>query len=895
MHQEALLHAVRAGDRDLTGALAGKLDDAGRKKIRPAIQKFVSALPPDQVGSPAFDTAELAGLICQATPAAAAQWLVAMGRRRQRQSCSPMPVELLDVLSGRDPAWLGELAHRLAAELDRGKGFGEGQRSINHLIRPLIRMSGCATPTNDGYAALWMTSSGGLGDLRTAPETATLLPIALEMEGAGAYIEGHDKGYAEWAEKHGDKDPANPLLPWKERLLRLTESGELGRAVLIDLCIGRLLRGGRPYEVRSFRSILESLALTGDETATWAADWARLAAVADAPTANVAARFLRRLVDAGRLDGDLLADASRDILARPEKALVRTHLTLLGRALDRDGYPPSELLPVVAVAFAHEDGAVQEQAWKIVARHLSAVDAAARGQIVEAVPALSPDLRATVIARLGTAEPVDEPYRETLPPISSPVRAAAVPQTVTEVVQGVVAELAADSPSAPGRGAPSWVIQDGVKVTVSRDTWTGDSDRILDGLVRVAHRDRAALTEALRTLTFTYDWVARDDPPGDGVALVAKVLVGKVGIDELSGLPKELTDPAYRTMDGDAVLRGVWKTRTWEVARRVMTDMPPFLLATPSWSTGAVDADVLVDRLATYARLNLPAGPADFEQALLRVRVPQGQDRDRSVAAAAGLGTPEGARLADWFSGDGLRPVEEDGGLVLPVVRETFADPFRRLGDRLDWSEDPLNLPRWVSTLPLLRGYIAAHSLWRRSCEGDRWAGDLPVLVEADGPIGPCIEAVVAEGLARADKAARPGLIDGILQLVARDELDTVRCGEQLTQVRTYTPPEVLDVLSEMARIGAYATVWGILLGALPGFLSEGRRPRQLGALLSLATDCASRCGGTGSIAGLDAAAESKGSSQTIKQARRLRQYLTRTGPAAHTPNSADVPASAVM
>jgi hypothetical protein len=637
--------------------------------------------------------------------------------------------------------------------------------------------------------------------------------------------------------------------------------------------------------VRCFRSLLESLRLTDDEIATRAADWARLAADAEAPTASAAMGFLRRMVDAERsVDGDLLADASRDILARPEKALVRTHLALLGRALDQDGYPPSELLPAVAVAFGHEDGAVQEQAWKIVARHLATVDAAARARILEAVPALTPDLRDKVTADLGVAEPADEPYRETLPPISSPVRAAAAPLTVAEVVQGVVAEFAADSPSAAVNGAPRWVMYNGFQEFTSGETWTEDSERILDGLVRVAHRDRAALTEALGTLTYPYDWTARDDPPGSGVALVAKVLVGKVGIDELPALPRKLSDPQYRATDGDHVLRGVWQMRTWEVARRVMTDMPPFLLATPSWSTGAVDADVLVDRLAVYAQLDLPAGPADLDQALLRVRIPQGPDRDRLVAAAAGLGTPEGARLADWFSGDGLQPVEEEGRLVLPVVRETFTDPFRRLGDKLEWSDGPLELPRWVSTLPLLRGYIAAQSLWRDACsrhgEGGQWAGELPLLVQADGSIGPCIEAVVAEGLARADEAARPGLVEGLLQLVARGELDTVRCGAHLSQVnvpklRTFTPPEVLDVLSEVARTGAYATVWGILLGALPGLLPEDRRPRQLGALLSLAVECASRCGETGSIAGLDAIADSKGSSQTIKQARRLRDYLT--------------------
>ncbi|MEU5965666.1 DUF6493 family protein [Micromonospora parva] len=849
--QQELLDAIRAGDHQQVRLLVPQMDDAAREKCLPAIKQVVREVPRG-VHTPVFGAAELAGWGCQPTPAAAAQWIAAMSRRRPgRYSGSSA-----DVLAGRDSGWLGELANRLAAEMDKEGGF-EGTHPFYELVQNLIRMSGCATPTTAGYAVTRVRYSRGLADLRADPDMPVLLPVALDVDGFGARILKDDQ--------------------WLSDLVDLAESGHLDRAALIDQCAGRLLRGGRPSEMRGFRRLLDRLELTEDEIADRAGDWARLAVDADAQVASDALIRLRLLTDAGRLDLTLLADTARDVLARPEKALVSAQLKLLDRALRHDRYDAAQLLVAATVAFGHEENAVQDQAWKLVARHLRTVDQAVRSQIAEAVAVLTPDLRRRATDELGgpapTAEPVPARYQETLPPVAVPEPAASALESLPELVREVSAILAARSPS------------------------TTESERALDALVRFAHQDRAALTDALSTIAY----VREDQTYEAGIGVVVLVLVGKVDDGKRPLAPTEVDTPVRARQCAHCAFRLVWRARLLEVARRITTDPPPFLLATPTWHTGAVDADVLLERLTEYAQRGFSAGPADLDQALLRTRLPEEPERQRLVAAAASLGTADGTRFAAWLSTGGLRPVaEESFGSALPALRSGFTEPFRRVSGRMSWVHfhdqrevrdlpgrwgylelvgRSIDLPQWVATVPVSREYVAEQMLTSGACEHlDKYAGDLHRLVAADGPAGPALHRLVADALVRASPQNWAGVIDGLLQLVARNEFDAAQCGEYLgrwQQGDNSRPPEVLDVLSEVARTGAYATVWGIVAGALPGLLPEGRRPRRLAALLSLAADCVSQCGATGTLPELDSIADSKASSQTVKQARRLRQCLT--------------------
>ncbi|MGC4859759.1 DUF6493 family protein [Micromonospora sp. DT68] len=850
--RQRLLDAVSAGDKQQVLLLVGKMDDATRKICLPAVTQVLREVPRGTY-PPVFGAAELAGLGCQPTPAAAAQWVRATSRRRPPGT--RYPESSSDVLAGRDPGWLGELAHRLAAEMDQ-EGVFAGTHPLYELVQNLIRMSDCATPATAGYAVTRLRYSRGLADLRADPDMPVLIPVALDVDGFGARILQDDQ--------------------WLSDLVALAESGHLDRAALIDKCAARLLRGGRPSEIRGFRRLLERLELTGDEIADRAGDWARLAADADAPVAGDALARLRLLTDAGRLNPTLLADTAQDVLARPEKALVSAQLKLLDRAVRHDRYDAAPLLVAATVAFGHEEHAVQDQAWKLVARHLRTVNQAVRSQIAEAVAVLTPDLRRRATDELGgpapTAGPVRARYRETLPPVAVPELAPPVLESLPELVQEVSAILAAKRPS------------------------TTESERALDGLVRFANRDRAALTDALSTIAY----VRKPPTYVAGIGVVVLVLAGELDGVKRPLVPREVDTPVRERQCAHCAFRLVWRARLFEVARRITTDPPPFLLATPTWHTGVVDADVLLERLTEYARRGFSAGSADLEQALLRTRLPEQPERERLAAAAAGLGTADGTRFAAWLSSGGLRPVaEESFGSALPALRSGFTEPFRRVSGRmsrvdgydqeghdlpgrwgyLDLVGRGIDLPQWVATVPVQREYVAEQMLTSKACEHlDKYARDLHRLVAADGPAGPALHRLIADALVRASPQNWAGVIDALLQLVARNEFDATQCGQYLgrwQQGSDSRPPEVLDVLSEMARTGAYATVWQILAGALPGLLPEGRRPRRLAALLSLAADCVSRCGATGTLPELDAVADSKASSQTVKQARRLRQCLT--------------------
>ncbi|MFJ5223758.1 hypothetical protein [Streptomyces sp. NPDC088400] len=85
----------------------------------------------------------------------------------------------------------------------------------------------------------------------------------------------------------------------------------------------------------------------------------------------------------------------------------------------------------------------------------------------------------------------------------------------------------------------------------------------------------------------------------------------------------------------------------------------------------------------------------------------------------------------------------------------------------------------------------------------------------------------------------------------------------------------MVAALREAARTGAYATVWAVLSAALP-LLLTGEAPHGLPAVLTLAAECAERSGARGAIPEIDELAARSGSSQLIKQARRIKGAIAR-------------------
>ncbi|MER6694931.1 DUF6493 family protein, partial [Streptomyces minutiscleroticus] len=602
----------------------------------------------------------------------------------------------------------------------------------------------------------------------------------------------------------------------------------------------------------------------------------------------------------------------------------------------------SELLPAAAEAFGHEDTEVQERALKLVGRHLDALPARAREEVTALTDRLSPGLRAGAAELLGTEVPAagQDAYEEILPPAPEPVRLAPPPRTAAEVAEEVSALLASGGDVAT-------------------------FERALDGLARHAHRDREALAEALEPVV-ARRWWAHDDMPrenveqyfrdrSNGVEVVVASLLGSVRTGALIAA-------THRGHSGDrcvhSALTRPYDARMRELAYRVRTDPPPFLLATPTWGSGLLEPEELAGRLEEYRALGARAGEADFAQALLRVRRDDPGAAARAAERAAALGTPEGERLARWLTAtapllptSGRRTlgnrISVEFGELLDLQQE-LPEEFRQLGRPLYpfsgstycWHWDQDEQRHWAAVLPGHRELLAGRVL--RDVSGavvDASAGAasiLPLLAEAEGPAGEATHLCLAYGLGSRHSGNRLSAVDALLVLAARGQLDAERLGTDLGELMdldTVKPSRLADALRTAASTGACATVWAILRAALPAPLAglaapadaavpastaasadtatsadavdtaeaatpaagttaarsaaaagsataavstaSAAPPRGLGDLLAVAAECAERTGARGHLPHLDRAADRRGSSRLVAQARRLRTALT--------------------
>ncbi|MBD0421458.1 hypothetical protein H0H10_20245 [Streptomyces sp. TRM S81-3] len=877
------MEAVRAGRTDEVVRLLDGMTDAERRAHFPALKALRKELRTASSWSAesrrAHPALHAAGAACQTGAAAVASWLSGTDMRWSQAA----PAVLIDVLGDRDPDWLADVVHRLARR-------PVGSNVPYELMAGLVRLAGCPVPTTEAYVRGWMTHisqsrprGGTLCDrLRRDPHLAQLVPAFFEIDDIGSQLR--------WLSGDGPHS-------WTKALAELTAEGTLDRRATVDACVARLLRGGSAADHRVFLDLLRDLALTRDEQRQRTADWAALASDAVSVVASHAQSVLGALALDGELTPRLLAETTEGVLFRPEKKLVRAQLVLVGKVLTREASVAGELLPAVARAFAHEDSDVQERALKLVERHIGKVTAPeVRDELAEAAGELIPALRVRAAGSLGAGVPEPEPvvYEELLPPAPEPVRLAPAPGSAAELAEEVNALMASGADVAA-------------------------FERTLDGLVRHVHRDRDALLDTLEPLIArrwwgdpsvrhdlrATDWFGRYHhllDPASSLDLLLATLRGKVITSALEPAPQG-TAPDGGCVH-DALARAV-EARLWEVAHRIRTEPLPFLLSTPTWSTGLLEPDELVDRLDAYRRLGARVAAVDFGHALLRVR--RG-DRAAAVTAArraAALGTEEGTRLARWLTAEGpARPASRrtSGPRVLieldelPGLRDGLPAPLKPLGGPVSvfrdrwycrhWNADVRG--HWPALLPELPELVAARILRDVSTvavDDDRGAAAaLPRLAEADGEAGGAVHLCVAYGLGARHAQDRLAAVDALLVLAARGRLDPGLLGADLGQLARHgavKPVRLAESLRTAAATGANATIWGVLRHTLPVLLADlatdGTVPsaRGLGDLLAVAAECAERSGARGELPHLARAADRRGSSRLVAQARRLRSALT--------------------
>ncbi|MGW3914431.1 DUF7824 domain-containing protein [Streptomyces sp. NPDC005070] len=883
MSDEALLKAVRAGRTVEAAGLLDGMTDAERRSCLPALKELRKELrsapwnAESRVTCPALHAA---GAACHTGAAGAATWIAGVDMRWSQAS----PGVLLHVLGDRESGWLADLTHRLAARPTTSLvPFA--------LLSGLVGLSGCAVPTTDAYVQGWLEHTGASwhnGDtvaqrLRKEPHLSVMISAlfeSLDVTSRIAWLFGDGPG------------------SWYNALTELAEEGTLDRQVLVDACVARLLRGGAPADQRVFLRLLSSLAPTREEERERTGDWTALACQAGPAVAWHAQSVLASLALDGELTPRQLAEMSSGVLFRTEKKLVRAQLVLLGKVLKRDPSTAGVLLPAAAEAFGHEDTEVQERALKLVERHAGALPDSddARARLEDLSADLSPGLRLRARRVLGVEAPgsASTVQEEVLPPVPERERLAAAPESVAELAEEVSAIMAS------GGGVAAF-------------------ERALDGLVRHAHRDRDALVEALGPVVARCWWKDRDPSypvvdrsfreSAQGLEVVLAALFEGVSMDTLHAAVQR--GPASGNCHHSALSRAL-DARLWEAGYRLRTEPMPFLLATPTWDSGLLEPDELVERLTEYRRLDARPGTADFAQALLRVRRDDSVTTAAAAARARALGSPEGYRLAQWLTSEapllptvrrrtsGPRVLLELG--ELEEIQGLFPREFRLLGRPLTafkdrsycWHWGGTHRRYWPAVVPGRRELVAARLLSDFSTaaveDGRMHTALLPLLAEADGTAGEALHLCVAYGLGARHAEDRLAAVDALLVLAARGQLDAGRLGADLGELvlrGALKKSRLAESIRTAAATGAYATVWSVLRGLLPALLAElaadgagggtgSGAVRGLGELLAIAADCAERAGARGDLAHLAGAAERRGSSRMVTQARRLRTSLTR-------------------
>lgn len=334
--------------------------------------------------------------------------------------------------------------------------------------------------------------------------------------------------------------------------------------------------------------------------------------------------------------------------------------------------------------------------------------------------------------------------------------------------------------------------------------------------------------------------------------------------------------------------------------------LPPVLLATPTWMSGHLDPDALIDRLETCAAAGVEPPPADLAQALLRL--PRGCHR--AAADRAAKVDSEAARsAARWLAGDGMADPEcghvwrhmvgasmvefGDGEpehfaevRLQPVLRVTTPTGHRLIDEVLlrqpfDWTVDESGgtLRAWPAMLPSHREVVAVNFL--PFLLHGRWGAwvaptEITGLEIAQGPMGESTAVILAFLLAD----SVPGMIPLVLSMAARGELPAEAIGRQLALVLRRTWRETrpaIAALTGLAEAGGHHELWRILCALLPGMLpGEGQRITVTHSeLVAFAADVARWTGARGEIPVVAEFARSRRRSRFVHECGRLHAQLT--------------------
>lgn len=784
------------------------------------------------------------------------------------ETLSPTAGHVVEVLVRRDPPWLPTVVNLLAERLR----FDHYRPDDYLLIDNLRTRAAMPPPAAPVFVAMWVRTAwrghhddgDAVGLVRAEPAYAELVPLAFDVdEIAGAMRE-------------------------RDQLRHLADTGAVDRDALIDACLARLQRGGRPQPTNEFVRDLDSLTPTTDEVAARTRSYLVLVAPGSATSvAAMAQRDLLRLDSAGRLSGDELLEMSQSVLLRTEKKILRgqlKHLEAHAREVPED---VDLVAHATCVALSNAAPDIQRNAVDVLTRLTTTLQPPTVAAVSTAAESLPADLRERLSAGLAIGEATVAPDTPviTLPPV--PDRPGPV-KPITSVDE-VVEELAAIVHSEPmqARGV--------------------DLDRVVEALPRLGDGDREALRRAAAPIIGrgTYQYYLEHGGEFDFTlrrALVA-LLASCLGDDWVRPAPD--FHARRRGAPGRAMC-----LRIFSLAESVHADRRVRVVALPSTNDGAVDPTDLHDRLARAAVDGWEPDDVDLEQALLRL--------DLSTAVAepfASLAGDAGSRVAAWVRHGGHRAPRVQVGVAkghldaLRTMTQRRADAKPRSSPTPDQGPHPEPLqvgplwaalgtspkPRndsgagwdpdaafetWPLVLPHERELLAAHLLPELSRARESRSQGLAAMVdltERPGPAGTALLVGLAYTAAGKHHDARSAAADGLIVLAGQGQLDGAAFGKVLSAMIEHgdiVAGRLAPALGDAARGGAAAQIWVAVSTLLAPLLRRASQPSGLVDVLVLAAEVATLAGAHGTIDGLDEFAGRKGRTRQLVEARRLREVL---------------------
>ncbi|MER7130145.1 DUF7824 domain-containing protein [Streptosporangium saharense] len=916
------------------------LDEAGRREVArelpghigPAKKETAERNPRHSEWSYAEKWTEpmrVAGAGTIAGAAAVVTWLYRRDFALWRQPLDAEP--LLSVITARPQDWQADLAVRLALRL-RGSQAQARDDSVP-LALELLRRTGVTPLEHDPLVVAWVSQPP---DLEHDPLAEHLVPRLCEAEGVGRALREDAVDPPEWDSSR---------RTWLAALRDAVAAGRFAPEPLVEGCVRRFLRGGSATDLRFFARLHEMLAPEPSRERT--RDYLRLLPASPGPVAELA---LRQLRGADRLDGEEVNEAVVALLSRPEGKLVRAGLTMLERAARDTAGDLDDLAAALTSAFLCESYEVRERAVRLAVKHAGRFTATGTETVREAASFLPAELVGRLAEPYGVAavepEVIDDFEPGSLPPFEplprKPFPAALTDLAVTHAAMndGITVERWLDGfvrdPSGrprPGQGglyrkrqwhrleewtkamlreaaapgeeppipeeprrAPEPVIHTIAVRTPDGDMEVGfgglpaeTRDKIISGL-----RQRGIPLGNLEHFT--------EEPPLEAEILHTMVIPSgpwSGGDKEEEPRPtNRLPDPRHVSAPHYAVL-----LRCAEIHAALKAGtLPPYLLATPTLTSGHLDPAELVTRLEGYERANVQALPADLGQALLRLPRevdPEVIDRAGKLVSEAGAvlvrwltDRPEPRLRVDWSSSGGdythdrqkgghsprLHPRVRTEPTGLALVDALLSDPPSWLGE-----EGGAYVHGWRLTLPSDREVVAMHLLPHLLNVWDRpgyFHEAVTALLSQDGPIGEAMALLTAVQMTEQGMFGWPERGQRLLlNATAADLLPTVECGRQLGLClrRDVTRMgHVRQALEECARQGAHRQVWEIMTGLLPVYLpGPDERPHSAHTqALSFAIDAARWAKAHGPVPVVAETAARKGASGFLRTARALHEQL---------------------